>query len=195
MTAAGSVQALPVTINYTADNATLLAGVCVDVGCDAIGNLDGSGFDPLFPAGPNVDNWRNADSFTLDLGPGTYGIGFLAMNYGTGSGGNPAGLLAEILWDGNENLSSNAWEVTTGINYVAATEWAQNGSGIWGGNLLGEISDNAKWLWTDKNFDSSTDEFAGFRTTITIAAVPEPSVIALFGLGLLGLGFARRRKA
>lgn len=27
------------------------------------------------------------------------------------------------------------------------------------------------------------------------ASVPEPSIIALFGLGLLGLGFARRRKA
>jgi len=28
-----------------------------------------------------------------------------------------------------------------------------------------------------------------------LVAVPEPSIIALFGLGLLGLGFARRRKA
>ena len=31
--------------------------------------------------------------------------------------------------------------------------------------------------------------------TFAAAAVPEPSIITLFGLGLLGLGFARRRKA
>ena len=29
---------------------------------------------------------------------------------------------------------------------------------------------------------------------ISIVSVPEPSIIALFGLGLVGLGFARRRR-
>jgi hypothetical protein len=191
---AGSAQALPVTINYTADNLVLDFGVCLNLGCSPL--VDAGDWSILLPKGPNAGNWTNADSITFDLGPGTYDIGFVARNSGTPNGGNPAGLLAEILWDGNENLSSSNWDVTTnGVNYVAATEWAQNGSGIWGGNLLGEISSNAKWLWTANNFNGLTDAVAGFRTTITVGNVPEPSIIALFGLGLLGLGFARRRKA
>ena len=28
-----------------------------------------------------------------------------------------------------------------------------------------------------------------------VSAVPEPSIIALFGLGLVGIGFARRRRS
>ena len=31
--------------------------------------------------------------------------------------------------------------------------------------------------------------------TINVAAIPEPSIIALFGLGLVGIGFARRRRS
>ena len=35
---------------------------------------------------------------------------------------------------------------------------------------------------------------AGYRTySANVTAVPEPSIIALFGLGLFGIGFARRR--
>lgn len=33
------------------------------------------------------------------------------------------------------------------------------------------------------------------RITLTVEHVPEPGTIALFGLGLAGLGFARRKKA
>jgi hypothetical protein len=36
---------------------------------------------------------------------------------------------------------------------------------------------------------------AGFDNLTVNGTVPEPSIIALFGLGLLGLGFARRRNA
>jgi hypothetical protein len=48
------------------------------------------------------------------------------------------------------------------------------------------------------NFEGE-GSFSGYavvlRQTPTIGAVPEPSIIALFALGLFGLGFARRRKA
>ena len=190
--ASSHVQAVPVTINYTADNVVVDFGICLNIGCSPLTNP--SQWDILFPTGPNSGNWWNADSYTVDLGPGTYDIGFIARNSGTPNGGNPAGLLAEILWAGNENLSSAAWDVTTnGIDYIPATEWAQNGTGIWGSNLIGEISSNAQWLWTANNFNGSTDETAGFRTTITISDVPEPSVLTLFVLGLLGLGYSRRR--
>ena len=191
----GSTWAVPVTINYTADNLTLAGGVCVDVDCDPL--LSFADFSVVFADGsePNADNWRNADTAVIDLAPGTYGIGFVAENFGTGSSGNPAGFLADIMWAGGSNVTSDGWDVTIdGVNWTSATEWAQNGTGIWGGNLLGEISSDAYWLWTANNFDSSTDITAGFRTTITITSVSAPGTLALLGIGLFCLGLVRRRR-
>jgi hypothetical protein len=186
-----SAQAIPVTINYTVDNTILDFGICENLGCSPL--TGPSDFSTLFPTGSNQSNWANADSYTFDLAPGTYEFGFRANNFGTGSRRNPAGLLAEILWDGNQNLSSSDWDVTTnGIDYVSSTEWAQNGTGIWGNKLIGEISSDAQWLWSANNFNGSTDNIAGFRTTIT---VPAPATLAIFALGLIGLALRRKKSA
>jgi len=186
--------AVPITIDYTADNVVFYGGICVDAGCTSLNTL--LDFDSIFADGtePNADDWTDADTVVLDLAPGTYGIAFIADNFTDPSTLNPAGFLAQILWQGFSNVTSSEWDVTTdGNNWASATEWAQNGTGIWGSNLIGEISSDAFWLWDAENFSSDTTSRAGFRTSITV--VPEPGTLALFGLGLLGIGIARRRQA
>lgn len=196
LTFSAGTYAVPVTIDYTADNAVVIGGICVDAACTEIDLL--SDFVTIFADGtePNANDWTDADTAVLDLGPGTYGIAFIADNFTNPppSSSNPAGFLAQILWQGFSNVSSSAWEVTTnGVTWTSATEWAQNGTGVWGSNLLGEISSDASWLWNNTNFSSDTLPRLGFRTSITV--VPEPGTLGLLGLGLFGLGIARRRKA
>lgn len=71
----------------------------------------------------------------------------------------------------------------------------QNFATLWGNNVLTildvNIMSDAYWAGNNDNAQFMTNVAKWGAST---AAVPEPAILALFGLGLTGLGFARRRK-
>ena len=188
---AAGAHAMSVTATYTGDN-VVQAGLCNDMSC-----MTGTNF----ALGPNSNNWKIADAVTVALGAGIHWFMWGVDNLGGASGGNPAGLLAEITWDTMTNASSSAWEVSLdgGGSWAAATEWASNdgSANIWtnnnGGPIAG-ISGAANWLWSADNFTSETPAFATFRTSITITALPEPGTLSLLVIGFASIAWVRRRK-
>ena len=99
--------------------------------------------------------------------------------------------------------------LTTGTNYLLgisrtggsvsdASDWFWETSGV--ANTLGVLTyDSSVPGWTAPAFDVINNENVAYNLTGTVSGggggnAPEPATFALMGLGLMGLGFAKRRR-
>jgi hypothetical protein len=110
----------------------------------------------------------------------------------TGSAADFTELTSQLVLANAGSNPSNGW-----VNTFAG---GANGSGPWG--PIAGIDSAAHWSWHNSNGSINPtqggfnhDEYLIFRISVGASEVPEPATLLLMGLGLLGLGAARKRRA
>lgn len=107
-----------------------------------------------------------------------------------------SGAIGNTLNDGEKLTFVTNWDFDPGIGNLLIDFRFSNQSG---GNLSFEDMNATSWANTHSRMHNFGSGFAGYGlvtefTVGTSSAVPEPTGLALLGLGLAGMGIARKRK-
>jgi len=193
----GIVASLAIAVSGVASAGIITGAVNIDNGHSIYLSTDDNVQGDLISS---AFNWVDTDTFSANLDAGTdYYLHIAAVDVGV-----IAGVLGEFNLTGNDHVFSNGstevltntqdWSVSSSgwNNYVDVTySNGTNGTSPWG--LRSGVDSNAEWIWSADNCINCTRYFS-LAITATAEEVPEPSTIAIFALGIMGLLSRRNKK-